>query len=143
MTRFSILFLIAACSHPHDVMAVYALAPPAAGSLEVLLNSPSGALTVTVNDTVVVDRKESRKAHVDGIPAGTAHVTVATGGRCEHGAITERDVEITPGVVTTLVLPGPETTLGCQVYSGLYYVGFSIVFLGYAVLSDVAAHHHR
>jgi hypothetical protein len=138
-----VVFAIAGCTHPHDVNAVYAIAPQAGGSLEVLLNKASDAMTIAVNDVVVVDRKFSRKAHVDGIPEGPAHVVIATGGGCEQQSLVERDVEITPGVVTSIVLPGPERNHGCMVYAGLVYVGLNIGILAYAVMAGLLYESHH
>src|SRR5438105_3823609 len=103
-----IVIASASCTHPHDVNAVYAGAPPGAGAIDVVLNNPSAALTVAVQDKLVVDRAYSRRAHVDGVPAGAAHVHVATGGRCEQGAMTDVDVNVPAGGIATIALPGPE-----------------------------------
>ena len=123
--RLSLLAL-AACTHPHDVQAVYAPAPPGSGAIDVVLNSPSGALSVAIDGKLVVDRKYSRKAHIDGVPPGRSHVHVATGGQCEQGAMNDFDVDVEPGQTATLALPGPEPNHGCAIFSGLYYVGMNI-----------------
>jgi hypothetical protein len=113
-----------ACAH--DVHATYPRASLAAGVLEVALNAPTGELTVAVNGDMVVDRKHSRRARIDGVPAGRNLVRVVTSGSCEQSATTEKEVHITPGQVTTLALPAPDSSLACAVFDGLYYVGLNI-----------------
>jgi hypothetical protein len=129
------LVALAACTHPHDVVAVYAPAPPGAGAIDVVLNSPSGALTVAVDGKLVVDRKYSRKAHIDGVPPGVAHVHVATGGACEQGKLEDFEVDVEPGQTAVLAMPGPEPNHGCAVFSGLYYVGMNVGLVALAVLT--------
>jgi len=135
MTYRLTLLALAACTHPHDVQAVYAPAPPGAGAIDVVLNSPSGALTVAVDGKLVVDRKYSRRAHIDGVPPGRAHVHVATGGECEQGAMNDFELDVDPGQTATLALPGPEPNHGCAVFSGLYYVGLNVGLVALAVIT--------
>lgn len=142
--RITLVCLVAAaCTHPHDVTAVYAPATPAAGAVDVVLNSPSDALTVAVGDQLVVDRKYSRKAHIDGIPAGPMHVRVATGGRCEQGSLTEHDIIVPAGGTTTITLPGPEPNTGCAIFTGLYYIGMNvgIAAVAIAMVADAQVRH--
>jgi hypothetical protein len=103
-----------------------------AGNVEVVLNNASDALSVAVNDQLVVDRKFSRKATIGGVPAGPAKVHVAIGGGCETGALFDREIEVYPGQTTTVNLPGPEISTGCAIASGLYYVGMNV---GYVAIS--------
>jgi hypothetical protein len=127
-TRFALVLALGACApKAQDVSATFALTPHMpAGNVEVVLNNPSGALSVAVNDQLVVDRKLSRKATIAGVPAGPARVHVAIGGGCETGATFERDIEVIPGATTTVNLPGPELSTGCALMNGLYYVGLNI-----------------
>lgn len=134
----ALLILIAGCTHPHDIAVQLAVPQPGTGALDVVLNSASGALSVTIDGSLVVDRKYSRKAHVEGIAPGVAHVRVATGGGCEQAAEYDRDVEIVPGATTTLALPGPEPNHGCMVYAGLTYVGMNIALVALAAMAVVA-----
>jgi hypothetical protein len=114
----------------HDVSATFALSPSVpAGNVEVVLNNASDALSVAINDQLVVDRKLSRKATIGGVPAGPARVHVAIGGGCETGATFDRDIEVIPGATTTITLPGPEISTGCAIASGLYYVGLNIGYV--------------
>ncbi len=141
--RLLVALSLAACTHPHDVAAVYAPATPGTGAVDVVLNSPSDALTVTVGDQLVVDRKYSRKAHVDGVPAGPVHVRVATGGRCEQGSLTHQEIVVPAGGTTTIALPGPEPNLGCAIFTGLYYVGMNVGLAAIAVaaVADAQVRH--
>ncbi len=103
-----------------------------AGNIEVVLNNPSDALSVTINDQLVVDRKLSRKATIAAVPAGPARVHVAIGGGCETGAVFDRDIEVIPGATTTVTLPGPELSTGCAIANGLFHVGANV---GYVAIS--------
>lgn len=130
MTRFALIAFIplAACAHgASDVAANYTpILDTPSGSIEVLLNSPSQALTVSVNDHVLVDRKFSRKAVINSIPAGPAHVLVSVGGNCEQNHTYERDVTSVPGVPTQLALPGPEVGEGCATLAGAQHIATQI-----------------
>jgi hypothetical protein len=127
------LIVVAGCAH--DVVTRFPLAAPSdTGAIDIVLNDPSDKLTVTVNGLLVVDREHSRHAHIADVPAGNARVRVATGGRCEGGAVTERDVTVTPGMTTMLVLPGPNPDRGCMTYFGLTAVAFAIEVVAVAVL---------
>ncbi len=134
-TRIALVLALSACApKAQDVSTTFALSPNMpAGNVEVVLNNPSGALSVAVNDQLVVDRKLSRKATIGGVPAGPARVHVAIGGGCETGATYDRDIEVIPGATTTVNLPGPEVSTGCAVASGLYYVGINIGYVAMAV----------
>ncbi len=134
--------LLAACAHPHDVVAVYATPQPDTGAVDVILNDASRAMSVTINDILVVDRKFSRKAHIDGIPAGTARVHVATGGRCEQGSVADQELSVPAGGVATFALPGPEPNLGCTVISGLANVALEIGCVALAILAGGTAATH-
>jgi len=133
-SRIALVLALTACApKARDVSATFALSPNIpAGNVEVVLNNPSDALSVAINDQLVVDRKLSRKATIGGVPAGIARVHVAIGGGCETGATFEREIEVIPGATTTVNLPGPEISNGCAIASGLYYVGINI---GYAALA--------
>lgn len=129
----------AATACAHDIQAAYvALSPIPTGNIDVVLNDTTRTLSVTVNDTLVVDRKHTRKATITAVPAGLARVQVATGGRCEQGRTVERDVEVIPGATTTVALPGPEPNVGCMVFQGLYYVGLNIGLAAATVAAAVA-----
>lgn len=130
------LALLAACGpKPHDITTTFALSPQIpAGNVEVVLNGPTGALSVTVNDQLVVDRKVSRKAVINAVPAGFARVHVAVGGGCELGATFDRDIEVIAGATTTLALPGPEISTGCAVLNGLYHIGLNVGLVASAVV---------
>jgi hypothetical protein len=134
-SRIALVLALAACGpKAHDVSATFALSPHIpAGNVEVVLNNPSAALSVAINDQLVVERKLSRKATIAGVPAGHARVHVAIGGGCETGATFDRDIEVIPGQTTTVTLPGPEVSTGCAVASGLYYVGINIGYMAMAV----------
>ena len=57
---------------------------PAAARSRSSSTAASNALTVAVNNQVLVDRKRSRRgAYIDGVPIGDATVQIATGGGCE------------------------------------------------------------
>jgi hypothetical protein len=107
------------------------------GAIEIVLNDPTRALTVEVDNQLVIDRAHSRRAHIDGVPAGTAHVRIATGGRCEQGVVTERDIAVMPDAISTLVLPGPEPNSGCMVYEGLALVALVVELVAFAVARPV------
>lgn len=134
-SRIALVLALSACApKARDVSATFALSPHIpAGTVEVVLNNASDALSVAINDQLVVDRKLSRKATIAGVPAGPARVHVAIGGGCETGATFDRDIEVIPGATTTLSLPGPEISTGCAVASGLYYVGINIGYVAMAV----------
>lgn len=138
MSKAWILLAAALAGCAHDVRVDYGRASPGStGSLEVVLNDATGKLSVTINDSLVVDRKHSRKARIDGVPAGLATVHVATGGGCERAMTLDREVEVVPGEVTTVALPGPQPDTGCMIYSGLYYVGMNV---GLVAIAIVASH---
>jgi hypothetical protein len=142
------LFAFGACTpKAQDVSATFALSPGIqAGNVEVVLNNPTDALSVAVNDQLVVDRKRSRKATINAVPAGPATVHVAIGGGCETGATFDREIEVFPGQTTSVTLPGPELSTGCAVASGLYYVGVNVGYVAIAVatigLTMSARRHH-
>jgi len=127
-----VVTLVAGCAH--DVQVTYPRATPAAGTLEVALNAPTSELSVAVDGALVVDRKHSRRARIDGVPAGRALVRVVTSGGCEVNQTVERAVEIIPGQLTTLALPGPESSTACAVFQGLYYVGMNVGLVAVAVV---------
>ncbi len=141
------LVSLAACTHAVDVTTAYPGPRGEAGAIEVVLNDESRAMSVTVDDALVADRKYTRRVHVDGVPAGTAHVRVATGGRCEQGATSEHDVVVAPGLTSTVVLPGPSLNVGCAVLAGLDYVGMETGMIAMAIILGAAlrpggGHHH-
>jgi len=129
MHRLFLVAALAACAH--DVTAHYPSDGPS-GAIDIQLNNPSGALTVAVNDHVMVDRKHSRKAHIDGIPIGDAVVQVAVGGACEQGKTETRTVDVQAGVTSTIVMPGPEPNTPCAIMDGASWVflGLELVTLG-------------
>ena len=141
--RWFALLALGACSHVADVAATFPAGRADSGAVEVVLNDASRALSVTIDDVLVIDRKTTRKVHIDGVPAGTAHVRVATGGRCEQGSLVEQEVVVTPGQTATLALPGPAPNLGCMVLSGLNYVGMETGLLALAILVGETAHAGR
>jgi hypothetical protein len=132
-TGLPFVLALAACARPHDVTAVYARGPSSTGAVEVVLNNASDALSVSINDALVVDRKHSRRVRVEGIPPGPARITVATGGGCEAGRAIDREVEVLAGQTTTVPLPGPEPNTGCMVFAGLYHVGLQVGMVAVAV----------
>jgi hypothetical protein len=135
--RWTILMLVmAACAH--DVTAIYPAATPASGTVEVVLNEPTDALTVAINDQLVVDRAHSRRAQIVGVPAGPVRVHVATGKGCEQGNMVDRDMMLAPGGRATLALPHPELSVGCALWTGLQYIGINIGILAIAVLMVAA-----
>ena len=134
--------LVAACSHPHDVVSAFPYRQPESGALDVVLNDPSRKLSVTVNDQLVVDRAFTRRAHIDGVPAGVAHVHVASGGKCEQGRNFDRSVTIEPDALATLAVPGPEPNLGCMVWSGLDEVAAEVGLVAVAVVLLASAPLH-
>lgn len=146
--RFALVLALAACApKAQDVSSTFALSPSIpAGTVEVLLNSPSGALSVAVNDQLVVDRKTSRKATIGGVPAGPTRVHVAIGGGCETGAVFERDIQVLAGATTVVNLPGPELSTGCALWNGLYYVGLNIGIAATSIAllgAGMAVRHHK
>lgn len=149
-TRIALALLaLGACApKAQDVSATFALAPGLqAGNVEVVLNNATDALSVAVNDQLVVDRKYSRKATIGGVPAGPTRVHVAIGGGCETGAMFDRDIDVFPGQTTTVNLPGPEISTGCAVLSGLTYVGLNVGYVAIAVatlgIAMSARGHHK
>lgn len=132
------LVSVAGCSHAVDVTTAYPGPRGEVGAVEVVLNDDSRAMSVTIDDALVADRKYTRRVHVDGVPAGTAHVRVATGGRCEQGATSEQDVVVTSGLTSTVVLPGPSLNVGCAVLAGLNYVGMETGMVAMAIILGVA-----
>jgi hypothetical protein len=141
--RNLVLALCACTGCASDVVARYPSAPGVSGAIDIVLNDASRALTVEIDDQLVVDRATSRRAHVDGIPAGIAHVRIATGGRCEQGAVTERDVVVMPGTTATLVLPGPEPNHGCMVYDGLALLALVVEAVAIAAVEPGRTFHVR
>lgn len=127
-TRFALVLALTACApKAHDVSSTFALSPSLpAGNLEVVLGDATRALSVTINDQLVVDRKHSRKAVVGGVPAGPARILVAIGGGCEQGETFERVVDIMPGATATVALPGPEISTGCALWQGLAHIGINV-----------------
>lgn len=133
MKRLLGLIVVAGCAH--DVFTRFPMAAPGdSGAIDVVLNDPTHRLTVSVDDLLVVDREHSRRAHIVGVPAGTVHVRVATGGGCEGAVVTERDVTVMPGMTTALALPGPNPDHGCMAYLGLTAVALAVELVAVAVL---------
>lgn len=126
-----ILVLVAGCFHhrAHDVTARIAPATPASGAIDVVLQSPTREMTVAVDGALAVDRAHSRKAHIEGVPAGPAHVQVAVGGRCEHGGMIEEDVAVAPGITTTIVLPGPDRNHVCMAATTAVHVALALLLI--------------
>jgi hypothetical protein len=113
----SIAAIATGCFHhrAHDVTASVAAAQPSSGAIDVVLASPSRKLSVVVDGRLVVDRVHSRKAHIDGVPAGPAHVRVGVAGHCERDAVVDQDVEVPAGGTATILLPGPEHRRICRI----------------------------
>jgi hypothetical protein len=112
--------LAAGCfHHAHDVTAHFGPPRPDSGALDLVLVSPSRALTVAVDGNLVVDRAHTRKVHVDGVPAGATHVQVAVGGRCERSGVADEIVDVPAGGTAAVVLPGPDRDLACAVAIGI------------------------
>jgi hypothetical protein len=134
--RLSLMVAVAGgCTGPQDITAVFPHPTPMAGAVDVSLNSPDGAMTVTVDDALVVDRKYSRKAHIDGVPAGPATVHVAIGGKCVKAREYTRELEIEPGQTSQIALPGAEVNDGCAVLDGLLLVADTIELVALGVLA--------
>lgn len=123
---------------PRDVGARYpdATAPidDASGTIDVVLNSPTGALSITVNDQIVVKREYSARARITAVPAGPASVHVAMGGSCEQSQSFDREVEVLPGGIVTIALPGGEQGTACAIAAGAGYIGLNILALSLAIL---------
>ena len=132
MSRWILILVLTGCAH--DVTAVYPAATPSSGTVDVVLNEPTDALTVAINDQLVVDRAHSRHAQIVGVPAGPVRVHVATGKGCEQGNMVDREVMLPPGGRATLALPHPELSVGCALWTGLQYIGINIGILAIAVL---------
>ena len=127
MRSYSLITLFtAACTNVHDVHAVYPGGGTEVGAVDVVLNVPTEAMTVSIGDKMIVDRETSRRAHIDGIPAGPAHVRVATAGKCEQHTIADYDVVVPASGVATLALPGPQEDHGCSTFAGLMYIGAGV-----------------
>jgi len=128
----TIAVVLTGCFHhrAQDVTASFAPAQPANGAIDVVLESPSRKLSVAVDGRLVVDRVHSRKAHVEGVPAGPAHVRVAVGGRCEREGIIDEEVEVRPGDTTTVLLPGPEKRHACMIATGVVHVALAATLIG-------------
>jgi hypothetical protein len=135
------LFLVA-CSNQHDVRAVYPGGGLEAGALDVVLNVPTAGLTVSIGDKIVVDRESTRRAHIDGVPAGPAHVRVATAGKCEQHTLGEFDVAIPPSGVATLALPGPAEDQGCGIFAGLMYIGMGVEAIALVAVTEASRQAH-
>jgi hypothetical protein len=140
-----ILVVATGCTHPQDVSATYprvAMAPGAeigSGAVDVVLNNPTGALSVAVNDNLVVDRKYSRKAHIDGVPAGHSTVHVSLGGSCEKARDFTREIDLQPGATAAITLPGGEVNDGCMVWDGLLHVAITLELVALAIVAGAAA----
>jgi hypothetical protein len=132
-----IVTFVAGCAR--DVHVTHPYATPTSGTVEVVLNRPTRSLTVAVDGALVVDRERSRRARIDGVPAGLARISIATGGGCEAGRTVDRDVEVFPGRTTTITVPGPEPNAGCMIYSGLYYVGLNIGILAIVIAAGASS----
>lgn len=136
VARLVVLALAAGCaSRPHDVTAAYPKPPAPSGAIDVVLTTASSALSVTVNDALVVDGKHSRRARIEDVPPGPAWLRVVTGGGCEQAQHFEREVDVIPGQTVTVALPSGEVTTGCGVYYGLKRVGVQIGLVALAVLT--------
>jgi hypothetical protein len=132
MLRCAIALALAACAH--DVHTQYSLAPPpGSGAVEVVLNRPSSQLTVTVDGHLVATNAHSRRVRVDGVPSGDAAVRVASGGGCEQGQTSDVVAAVAPGQVSTIVLPGPEPSMGCSIMNGLFLLTIGVEAVALAV----------
>jgi hypothetical protein len=140
-----ILVFVAGCFHhqrARDVATRLAPAQPSSGAIDVVLNSPSRKLSIAIDGNLVVDRAYSRKAHVEGVPAGPAHVRVAVGGRCERDGIIDEQVDVPVGGTTTILLPGPEHRHACMIATGLAHVALDALLIGGAIHLVHAVHAH-
>jgi hypothetical protein len=127
--------VVTGCTGPQDITAVYPHPAEANGAIDVSLTTADGNMTVTVDDSVVVDRKFSRKAHIDGVPAGPARVHVALGGNCVKARDYTRDVDIEPGQTAQIALPGAEINDGCAILDGLLIVADTIELVALGALA--------
>jgi len=82
----------------------------------------------------MVERKYSRKAHIDGVPIGDAVVQIAVGGNCEQGKTETRTVAVEPGLTSTIVMAGPEPNTGCAIMNGATSVLLGLEIVGLAVM---------
>ncbi|HEY4239464.1 MAG TPA: hypothetical protein VGM88_06595 [Kofleriaceae bacterium] len=112
------------------------------GALDVVLGGASRGLSVSIDDTLVVDHAFARRAHVDSIPPGPARVHVAVGGGCEASRIYDRRVDIIAGATVAIPLPAPEPNTACMVGQGLSSIALMLELVATAVLLDSAVHHH-
>jgi hypothetical protein len=139
MTRWLAFATLAACAH--DVRTQFPAPPdPSSGVVEVVLNQPSSALTVTIDGHLLAARAHSRRVRVEGVPSGDAKVQVAIGGGCEQGRLADFVVAVTPGQVSTLVVPGPEPSTGCAVLNGLALVALGMEAVALAVEVRTSVH---
>ena len=127
--------LAAGCFHhrAHDVTAHLASPAPASGAIDIVLQAPTRAMTVAVDGALAVDRAHTRKAHIDGVAAGPAHVQVAVGGRCERGGLIDEDVMVAPGATTTIVLPGPDRRFACVAATTAVHVALALTLIRPAI----------
>jgi len=137
-----VLVIVAGCFHHRapEVTAHFAPSSPDSGAIDVVLQSPTRAMTVAVDGALAVDRAHTRKAHIDGVPAGPAHVQVAVGGRCERGGLVQEDVEVAPGRTTTIVLPGPDRKFACTAVTTAATVALTLTLIRPAIHLVKAIH---
>jgi len=126
-----LVLFVAGCFHhrAHDVAASFAPPQPGSGAIDVVLESPSRGMSDAVDGRLVVDGAHSRKAHVEGVPAGPAHVRVAVGGRCESEGIIDEEVDVRPGDTTTVLLPGPERHRACMIATGVVHFALAALLI--------------
>jgi hypothetical protein len=139
MTRTLALVALAGCAH--DVTARYA--PEGGGTVQVLLSHAASAVTVAIDDQVVIERAHTSKATISGVPPGDARVRVVVGGVCAKGFVEERHLWVQPGRSATLALPGPELTTACAIVQAGAWVAVGLEIVGLAILSGGGMRHAR
>jgi hypothetical protein len=136
MTRTLVLIALTACAH--DVTARYAA--NGGGTVQVLLSHAASAVTVSIDDHVVIESAHTRKATIEGVPPGDARVQVVVGGECTKGFVDERHVWVEPGANATLALPGPELSTGCAIVQAGSMVALGLELIAVAILSGGMQH---
>lgn len=133
--------LFPGCSSPQDISVAFPrprYVDEPVGNIDVSLTTADANMTVTVNDTKVVDGKFSRKAHIANVPAGPASLRVSIGGGCVKAREYTRELDIGPGQTVEVALPGAEINDGCAVYHGLVVVAEMIELVAVATILTIA-----
>ena len=106
--RLLLVLMLAGCAAA-DVRTHFPIAAPnePTGTLVLLLGDAADDVTIAINGVLVVDGAHTRRVVIDGVPVGTAEVTMAA-----NGADKQFKVWVGTDHATTVPLGVPDQGIG-------------------------------